>query len=176
MFATLPPLPQPTPSDFESLTRFRSFAQLVWYPGVEWTPTMEAVLRDFAAVGPDGRVTIPSDRVAPSMTAIESGNRRDYSGIRCPVLVIVPERFELAPLGADATLRAAMAKWHAEQFAPYQRAILNTVEQQIPGSRIVQLKALGHNALTVTARAKILAELRTFLAPAVPAQTSAARP
>ena len=168
VFATLPPLPQPTPSDFESLTSFRTFAQSVWYPGVEWTPTMEAVLRDFAAVGPDGRVTIPSDRVAPSMTAIENGNQRDYSGIRCPVLVIVPERYELAPSGADATLRATMAKWHAEQFVPYQRAIVEILEREIPGVRIVRLKALGHNALTVAARDEILAELQTFLAPAEP--------
>ena len=175
VFATLPPLPQPTPSDFESLTRFRTFAQAVWYPGVEWTPTMEAVLRDFAAVGLDGRVTIPFDRVMPSMTALEDANRRDYSGIRCPVLVIVPERYELAPIGADTTLRAAMAKWHTEQFVPYQRAILNDVERQIPGVRIVRLNALGHNALTVTARAEILAELQTFLALAVPAQQSAVR-
>ena len=175
VFASLPPLPQPTPSDFESLTRFRTFAQAVWYPGVEWTPTMEAVLRDFAAVGPDGRVTIPSNRVMPSMTALEAGNRRDYTALKVPVLVIVPERYELAPIGADTTLRAAMAKWHTEQFVPYQRAILNDVERQIPGVRIVRLNALGHNALTVTARAEILAELQTFLASAVPAQQSAVR-
>ena len=176
VFATLPPLPQPTPADFASLTTFRRFAQSVWYPRIEWTPTMEAVLRDFAAVGPDGHVTIPSDSVAPSMTEIMVRNRRNYSGIRCPVLVIVPEHFELPPVGADTTLRATQAKWHAEQFVAYQRALIENLEREISGVRIVRLKALGHNALTVAARDEILAELQTFLASAVPASPPAARP
>ena len=137
---------------------------------------MEAVLRDFAAVGQDGHVTIPSDGVAPSMTAIEAGNRRDYSRIRCPVLVIVPEHFELPPVGADTTLRAAQATWHAEQYVPYQRALIENLEREISGVRIVRLQTLGHNALTVVARDTILAELQTFLASAVHAQPPAARP
>ena len=176
VFASLPPLSQPTSADYASLTTFRRFAQSVWYPGVEWTPTMEAVLRDFAAVGQDGHVTIPSDGVAPSMTAIEAANRRDYSGIRCPVLVIVPEHFELPPVGADTTLRAAQATWHAEQYVPYQRALIENLEREISGVRIVRLQTLGHNALTVVARDTILAELQTFLASAVHAQPPAARP
>jgi hypothetical protein len=57
------------------------------------------------ALGPDGRVAIPSDRVAPSIKAIETSDRRDSSAIRSPVLMIVPERYELAPKGSDEALR-----------------------------------------------------------------------
>ena len=135
VFTGRPMLPEPKPSDMGSLATFRTFAQAVWYPGVEWNDTMEAVLRDFAAVGPDGRVSIPSNRVAPSMTAIETSYRRDYSAIQCPVLVIVPERYELAPVGTDGTLRAAMEQWHAEHFVPYQRAMIETLERESPVSR-----------------------------------------
>lgn len=176
VFDRLPSSPQPAPSDLGSLKSFRRFARRVWYPGIEWTATMEAVFRDFSAVAPNGSVTITSDRVASSMDAIRVGYRRNYSAIKCPVLAIMPEHYELAPEGADADTRAEMARWHSEQFVPYQRAVIETLTREIPGIRIVMLKGLGHNGLPVTARAGIIAELQTFMNSDVTTQTSTQRP
>lgn len=176
-FANIPVLPSPGPSDVASLDAFRRFAQRTWYPGVPWTNTMEAVLRDFASVAPDGSVRIPSDRVAPSMQAIAAGYRRDYRAITSPVLAIIPEYYERAPDGIDAPMREAMAAWHADQFVPYQRATMETMQRDAPGARIVRLRGFAHNALPVTARDEIIAELNAFLAMAPPIRdTSAPRP
>ena len=175
VFGNLPILPQPASSDVGSLNAFRSFAQKVWYPGDAWTNTMEAVLRDFVTVGPNGSVTIPSDRVTPSMQAIQSRYRRDYSLITCPVWAIMPECYEHVPVGVADKTRAAMAHWHANQFVPYQRAMVEAQTRGIPSVRIVRLKGLGHNGLPVSARAQIISMLETFLTPAVPAQQSTGR-
>jgi hypothetical protein len=108
-------------------------------------------------------VTIPSDRVVPSMDAIRDGYRRNYSAVKCPVLALMPERYELPPEGADANTRAEMARWHSEQFVPYQRAVIDTLKREIPGIRIVMLEGLGHNALPVAARTEIIAEIQKFM-------------
>lgn len=176
VFDRLPSSRPPAPSDLLSLESFRQFARRVWYPGIEWSDTMEAVFRDFSAVAPNGSVTIPSDRVAASMDAIQAGYRRHYSVIKCPVLAIMPERYELAPEGADASTRAAMAEWHSEQFVPYQRAVIETLTREIPGIRIVRLRGLAHNGLPVTARAEIIAELQKFMNASATTRTSGQRP
>lgn len=163
VFDRLPSLPPPVSSDLASLESFRQFARRVWYPGIEWSDTMEAVFRDFSAVAPNGSVTIPSDRVVTSMDAIRDGYRRNYSAVKCPVLALMPERYELPPEGADANTRAEMARWHSEQFVPYQRAVIDTLKREIPGIRIVMLEGLGHNALPVAARAEIIAEIQKFM-------------
>ena len=69
-----------------------------------------------------------------------------------------------------------MARWHSEQFVPYQLAVIETLTREIPGIRIVMLKGLGHNGLPVTARAGIIAELQTFMNSDVTTQTSTQRP
>jgi pimeloyl-ACP methyl ester carboxylesterase len=176
VFDRLPSSPSPTPSDLRSLASFRQFARRVWYPGVAWSQTMEAVFRDFSAVAPNGSVTIPSDRAAASMEALEATYRRNYSAITCPVLAILPEFYELAPEGADAGTRAAIAQWHSADFVPYQRAVIETLTREIPGVRIVRLSGLAHNALPVTARAEIIAELQKFMAAGSTTPASEQRP
>lgn len=175
MFDSLRISRAPVPSDLASLESFRQFVQRYWYPGIQWSDTMEAVFRDFSAVAPNGGVTIPSDRVATSMDAIGRGYRRNYSALKCPVLALMPERYELPPEGADADTRAEIARWHSEQFVPYQRAVIETLTREIPGIRIVTLKELGHNALPVTARAEIIAEIQKFIHASVTSQTSERR-
>lgn len=167
VFDSLPPSSSPTPTDLSSLDSFRTFVQRIWYPRVAWSPTMETVFRDITRVSADGSVTIPSDSVAPSLAAIRATYRRQYSALKQPVLAIFPERYELLDDASGAQTIALMAQWHSTMFLPYQRSVIEQLQRDIPSVRIVRVAGIGHNALPVVARDRLIAELVQFTEPRV---------
>jgi pimeloyl-ACP methyl ester carboxylesterase len=166
----------PASADVASLDAFRSFVRHAWYPGVQWTETMEAVFRDFSAIAANGTVSTPSDRVSPSMAAVRKGYRRNYQALKCPVLIILAEYYERAPAGAASATVARLQQWHSEQYSPYQDAVVEQLKREIPLVQIVKLRGVSHNALPVVAHDKLVSEIEQFLGSSLPRGNDRAAP
>jgi non-heme chloroperoxidase len=172
LFAKLPasvtnPVP---PSDADKKT-FQAFHDY-WQKRTVNFAFPESELRNMYDQNPDGSVG-PSRTPGFVRKAITVGSkRRDYLGIRVPVLAIFAvhpdppavggwsEYFRFQPKNDEE--RAALEKIYAADRM-YVNRYENTMRTGVPGARIVELPGADHYVF-FTNEADVLTELRAFLA------------
>lgn len=155
--------PPPCPRGSTSLSAYQAWqrcSQRLAFP--------ESELRQTLSINPDG--TIGPHLMPPRVRdAIGEGQRkRDYSGIRVPVLALVEY-----PLPADASRpadeaprneqeRAALAAFTSATNAMIDRWVA-AFRRGLPAARVVEMPGAGHYVF-LTREAQVQRELRAFLA------------
>jgi len=130
----------PTPADLKSLDTLRTWFRTSWLgtrtPG---SPGLEAYLRDFARVKPDGTVTVvPTDAVIGAIVATVHVWPRDYTKIKAPALVLYTEPFFPAE-HHDAAMAQKLRDFERDVMVPFRRANMDRVRRELKGARIEEL-------------------------------------
>jgi pimeloyl-ACP methyl ester carboxylesterase len=167
LFRNLPaPMREPPAADYSSFSAYRA-RQAQNTQGV----FPESELRQGFVANPDGSM----GRYKASTTAIHQaiGNgqkKRDYAGIRVPVLVLA-ERPRIIgvepPLPDDYRPKNEEERAAIEAFnravVPYAERAMTNLRRGVPDARFVDLPGAGHSVF-LTREAEVLQELRKFVA------------
>lgn len=173
------------PRERASLDAFRSWFKASGWPGLPWTPAMEAEIRDVALPAAGGGVDYVMDdtTVARGFFAGLVGYRKEYVKVRVPSLSIVAGTYEGALLPPDApdSLRRKVDAWLTAYALPFARASLARYRAELRGGRVLELPESNHYVF-LQRRDTVLAAIRAFLLetappapPVVPRPTSARR-
>ena len=92
--------------DLRSLEAYKAWFHSTVVPDLEWTPALEAWIRDLVNVMPDGTVEERRPQVVDESYAVINKHRRQYDLVQVPALAIFSEQF-LAPR-ADPELADAV--------------------------------------------------------------------
>lgn len=158
-------------ADRASLDAFRKWFRASAWPGLPWSPAMEAEVRDVALPATGGGVDYVTDdtATAQAMFAGLAGYRKEYEKVRAPSLAIVAGMYEgalLAP-GAPDSLRRKVDAWLTGYALPFARASLAHYRAGLRGGRVLELPESNHYVF-LQRRDTVLAALRDFLAETAP--------
>lgn len=173
------------PGERASLDAFRSWVKTSAWPGLPWSPAMEAEIRDVALPAPGGGVDYVMDdsTVAWALVGGLVGYRKEYGKVRAPSLAIVAGNYEGALLAPDApdSLRRKVDAWLTAYALPFARASLAHYRAELRGGRVLELPESNHYVF-LQRRDTVLAAIRAFLLetappapPVVPRPTAARR-
>jgi pimeloyl-ACP methyl ester carboxylesterase len=167
LFRNLPaPMREPPPLDYSSFSAYRA-AQVRNKQGV----FPESELRQGFVANPDGSMGVYKASTAAIHKAIGDGaKKRDYSGIRVPVLVLAerpriigvdpPQPDDYQPKNEEE--RAAIEAFN-RALVPYAERATKNLKRSVPDARFVDLPGAGHSVF-LTREAEVLQELRKFVA------------
>lgn len=160
------------PADRASLQAFRAWFRASAWPGLPWSPAMDAEVRDVALPAPGGGVDYVMDdtTVARGFFSGLVGYRKEYEQVRAPSLAIVAGMYEGALLAPDApdSLRRKVDAWLAGYALPFARTSLAHYRAELRGGRVLELPESNHYVF-LQRRDTVLAAIRRFLAETAPA-------
>jgi pimeloyl-ACP methyl ester carboxylesterase len=163
-----------SPREVASLEAFRAFLKDGNWPGLAWTPAMEATVRDVALPRADRGVdyVLNDTPVANAFLQGLRGYRKEYRKVRAPSLTIVAGQYAgavLPPAAPDSTRRKVEA-WLAAYGIPFARASLARLRAELPAARVIEMPESNHYVF-LERPAAVIAAVRDFLletAPVVP--------
>ena len=117
-------------------------------PGLQWSPTMEAVLLDIIRRDTDGGYRLKTDDpiVSPSFPAVNASYRREYEHLEMPVLAIFAERF-YPVTGVDEEYDRQVVAWHERFHLEVSGWAERRFREAIPHVRIAFLPGSAHEEL-----------------------------
>ncbi|MDH3207961.1 MAG: alpha/beta hydrolase [Gemmatimonadota bacterium] len=132
----------------DSLPQMRRCLQDYLRPGLEWSPTMEAVLLDIIRRDDDGGYHLKTDHptVSPSFSLVNASYRREYELLEMPVLAIFAERF-YPVTGVDAEYDRQVVAWHERCQLEVSGWAMRRFRDAIPQVKIVSLPGSAHEEL-----------------------------
>jgi pimeloyl-ACP methyl ester carboxylesterase len=150
---------------------FRTWFKASNWPGVPWSPAMEAEIRDVALPAPGGGVDYVMDDTAVAQALFVSlvGYRKEYGKVRAPSLAIVAETYEgaLLPPGAPDSLRRTVDAWLTAYALPFARSSLAHYRAELRGGRVIAMPESNHYVF-LQRRDTVLAAIRAFLLETAP--------
>jgi pimeloyl-ACP methyl ester carboxylesterase len=164
LFHRLPaPMQGPAPPEGAEANSFQGYR--AWQLRNEGFAFPESELRNSSVTNPDG--TMGAHKTRPDVVAAiaAGGRRRDYSGIRVPVLALFEYPRPLASKGYQPRNEAEWAaiKAFSSETARYVDRWVKNLRSGVPGARVVDLPGAGHYVF-LTREAEVLKELRQFVA------------
>ena len=146
-----------------SLDAFRAYERTNWYPTLDDTRRVESYLRKKVVIQPDGSL---KDRTSKEVrdalyAALWSDKRRDYEGIRCPVLAIYAEH----PFPVDITdsvRRNAAISYEKTYWLPFKAKSIERMKREIANIEIAHVPG-AHGSFIVTSRPQVVEAMRRFL-------------
>jgi pimeloyl-ACP methyl ester carboxylesterase len=149
----------PAPADLASFDAYRAWFQRAWLGPAEWTPGLEAYLRDTVSIGSDGRVAPkPSDAVAAAILDGVAVSPRDYAKVRAPVLAFYSEVF--FPRGNPKT-----DAFEAEVMVPFRKASSSRLKSEVASAHLMESFGRTHMSIGVVNAQGLAAFIGQFLAP-----------
>ena len=150
-------------SAMASLDAFRAYERTNWYPTLDDTRRVESYLRKKVVIQPDGSL---KDRTSKEVrdalyAALWSDKRRDYEGIRCPVLAIYAEH----PFPVDITdsvRRNAAISYEKTYWLPFKAKSIERMKREIANIEIAHVPG-AHGSFIVTSRPQVVEAMRRFL-------------
>jgi len=138
--------------------RARCAAQL---PGVRDTRRFEAWIREDVDIQPDGRVRLKKFEGVPQVFAAALIDRRDYTRVRAPALVVYSASFGEMHHGDPAQV-AATLDWNQRYIAPFRAASEERVRRELPNVKVLQVPGT-HDDLVFTCRKQVVVAMGQFL-------------
>ena len=168
------------PRERASPAAFRVFLKDANWPGLPWSPAMEATIRDVALPRAGGGVDYVLDDTAVAGAFFRGlqGYRKEYDKVRVPSLAIVAGAYEGAvlPPGSPDSLRRKVDAWLAAYGLPFARSSLARFRAEARGARVIEMPECKHYVF-LQRPAAVIAALRDFLAEtAAPAPPVMRRP
>jgi pimeloyl-ACP methyl ester carboxylesterase len=160
-----------TPRESASFAAFRTFLKDGNWPGLPWSPAMEATVRDVALPRADGGVdyVLNDTVVAGAFLRGLRGYRKEYARVRAPSLAIVAGMYPgavLAPGASDSAQRQAAA-WIAMYARPFAEGSLARFRAELRGGRVIEMPESNHYVF-LQRPAAVITALRDFLAETAP--------
>jgi pimeloyl-ACP methyl ester carboxylesterase len=146
-----------------SWSAFLEFEKATEYARVDDIARIEGNLRAKVVIQPDGSLkyrTTP-DVVSALYGALMSDKRRDYRGVKCPVLALYADTLYELQIN-DAGRRARLTAFERQYWKPFQLESIAQLERELPNVRIVHVHGT-HDTFFLTDRAAVVRAMRSFL-------------
>ena len=154
----------PTPETLRSLDALRDWYRAAWIGrDVQWTPALEAFLRDAVRVEPNGTVDpVPSIEVFGALIHTLGTWRRDYTKVRTPALAIYGTSF--FPVDRSNTeLARKLRDFERDVMKPFRRASMDRVRGELRDVRVMEIDDRTHMSIGVIAPDALAASIKEFL-------------
>ncbi len=156
----------PPPPAGAYLEVFRAWFKEANWPGIAWSPAMEAEVRDVAALRADATVDFLMDDTAIA-GALQTGlvsYHKEYAKVRAPALAIVAGVYPgaLLPPNAPEPTQRAVEQWIVRYAQPYADSNLARLRRELPGVRVVYMPETNHYVY-LQRPAAVIAAIRDFL-------------
>lgn len=154
----------PSPATLRSLDALRDWYHAAWIGrSVQWTPALEAFLRDAVRIEPNGTVDpIPSIEVFGALIQTLGTWQRDYTKVRAPALAIYGTSF--FPVDHSNTVLArTLRDFERDVVAPFRRASIDRVRRELCDVRVVELDDRTHMSIGVIAPDALADSIKDFL-------------
>jgi pimeloyl-ACP methyl ester carboxylesterase len=159
------------PLERASPEAFRAWFKVSAWPGLPWSPAMEAEVRDVALPAPGGGVDYVMDDtvVARALFGGLVGYRKEYDKVRAPSLAIVAGTYAGALLPPDApdTLRRKVDAFLTGYALPFARSSLSHYRAELRGGRVIEMPESNHYVFLQRQDA-VVAAIRAFLLETAP--------
>lgn len=159
---SLPVSVTPPPEALRSLAAFRTWHTSTWHPAVTEADRIEAYVQDQVEVQADGSVrTALRDSVGQAFFGTLLTDRRDYTRVKAPALVIYTESFfDLDH--PDSIQRASNLRWEQKYFVPFRVASVERIRRELRNAEIVTVPGT-HAEFVFTSRDRVVEAIRRFL-------------
>ncbi len=148
-FAACPLQLAPDGKALKSLDSFRAWARRFWLPVDEWTPGLEAHLREVTRIREDGTVQpVPDDKLAEQLMVALSENGRNYTAVHVPALALYSPVFFMTD-GQDPDLEQAVADWDKEMVEPFRQRSQARVQRELSDVTVQTLPGTSHGTIGV---------------------------
>ena len=162
-FEVFPIDTEPDSAALQSLDAYRAWYQALFPPEVTWTPGLEAHLRDITQIGPDGTVqVIPNETVSERLFASLAATGRDYTRVRAPALALYSSTL-LETDVSDPQRAQAITAWEQQMMAPFRRASIERIRQELPGVIVAEIPNTTHMSIGLINAESLVATIRGFL-------------
>lgn len=154
----------PNPETLRSLDALRDWYRAAWIGhDVQWTPALEAFLRDAVRIEPDGTVDpIPSVEVFGALIQTLGDWRRDYTRVRAPALAIYGTSFFPGNHG-NTDLARKLRDFERDAMEPFRRASMDRVRRELRDVRVMRIDDRSHMSIGVIAPDELAASIKDFL-------------
>jgi pimeloyl-ACP methyl ester carboxylesterase len=162
-FAGILEVNSPRASDLRSLDAFRAWFREAWLgKETQWTPGLEAYLRDTTRIGFGGRVElVPRDHIADLLFASLASSLRDYSRIQAPILALHAAGFFPARPRSPAINRKIQA--FEDFMAAFRRYNMDRICREGHTVTVKWIADRTHLSIGVRHPEALAPEIRAFL-------------
>jgi pimeloyl-ACP methyl ester carboxylesterase len=163
-FTDLLAVNSPKPETLASFGALKAWYHSAWIGrDVQWTPALEAFLRDAVRIRPDGAVDpIPSIEVFGALVQTLGTWRRDYAKVRAPALAIYGSSFFPAD-DSDSDLARKVRSFERDVAAPFRSASIDRIRRELRDVRIAELDDRTHMSVGVIAPQHLADMIGAFL-------------
>ena len=151
----------PHAEDLSSLDAYRAWFHSTVLPDLEWTPALEAWIRDFVDVMPDGSVKERRPQVVKESYAVIDEHRRQYHQVQAPALAIFAEQF--LALRSDPELADAVERWNQRFGLPGQEIGRERFREGLREIEILDYAGTSHDSVLHMNPDVLGADIRAFL-------------
>jgi pimeloyl-ACP methyl ester carboxylesterase len=160
-----------SPRESASPDSFRAFLKDGNWPGLAWTPAMEATVRDVGLPRADGGVDYVLNDTAVANAFLHGLRRyrKEYRRLNAPSLAIVAGQYPGAvlPPGAPDSLQRKVAAWLEAYGRPFAQASLARFRAEVRGGRVIEMSESNHYVF-LQRPAAVIAAVRDFLLETAP--------
>lgn len=162
-FGQMPIPSEPDTASLQSLDAYRAWYRAFFPSTVTWTPGLEAHLRDITRIASDGTVqVIPNEAVSEKLIASLAATGREYSRVRAPALALYSATL-LDTDASDPQRAQAIATWEQQMIAPFRRASIDRIRQELPGVIVLEIPNTTHMSIGLVSEESVMATIRRFL-------------
>lgn len=154
----------PKPETLLSFDALRRWYHAAWIGrDVQWTPALEAFLRDAVRIEADGRVDpVPSIEVFAALHQTLGTWKRDYTKVRAPALAIYGSSFFPVDAG-DADLARKVRDFERDAAAPFRRASIERIRLELRNVEVLEIADRSHMSIGVIGPDALAASIKEFL-------------